>query len=352
MSRNKLVIILLSIIVISTILVFYFNRAGREESAQDKERVVIQAGWLLNGEFANVCSAIVNGYYDDVGLDVELRPGGPTGSSFIIATNTLAQDEGVDIAIDGDVVPLLRGITKENENEKLRAKIFATFWDDNPLGFIVRSDSGITSIKDFTKRKPDGSKYKIGVSADSVMPQAISAYLGVPEEKLEIVIVGYDATSFLAGQVDVLQAYWTTQAYEVEQAGIAYNFIPAKEIPGFSQPSMVALATDRTLHQKPEMLRKWLKATIEGSKFNLLDPKRSAEQILDERCGGKQFDVDQEEWLIKKSLILFDKNQIGAIDVNQISNFAQTYHQLGQIPFVPLTDSYIDQSIMNLIYRK
>src|SRR3989338_10474660 len=125
-------LILVIFIVAGTLLMLNNQKKSSSEMENKKlEKVVVQAGWLLNGEFANVCSAIVNGYYEQQGLDVELRPGGPVGASFILATNVLAQDPSVDIAIEGDLIPLVRGVTKLNPNEQIKAKAFAAFWEEN-----------------------------------------------------------------------------------------------------------------------------------------------------------------------------------------------------------------------------
>ncbi len=323
-----------------------------KKQVKQLEKLRVQAGWLLNGEFANICSAIVNGYYEDEGLNVELIPGGPAGASFIIATNAVAQDQNLDIAIDGDIIPLLRGVTKESEKEQLKMKAFAAFWNENPFGFIVRKDSGITSLKDFAlKRKSDGSKIKVGITADSVIQYAIADYAGVPVEDLDLTIVGYDASSLLAGQVDALAAFWTTQAYEVEKAGIDYTFLSASELPGFSQPSMVAIARDEILRNKTDQLTRWLKATIRGTEFVIQNPEKAAQQILDPRCGGPNFEVIQEKWLIEKSIPLFDEERIGWIYEDQIINFAQAYKNLNQIPRIPEESELLDYSILNRIYK-
>ena len=318
---------------------------------KELKRVKIQAGWLLNGEFANICASIVNGYYREEGLDVEMIPGGPSGASFTVATNAVAQDPDLTLGVDGDIIPLLRGVTKESENERLKVRAFAAFWNDNPYGFMVRKDSGISSIKDFAKRKPDGTKYKIGVTADSIIQYAISDYIGVPVSDLDIVIVGFDATPFLTGQVDALAGYWTTQAYEVEKAGIPYNFLSSSEIPGFKQPSMIAIATEKTLAEKQDILTSWLRATIKGTKFIEENPEIAGKYILDDRCGGSNFNLEQETWLIKKSLPLFDQNKIGWIYNEQIMNFANTYYKLKQIPSVPKENELVDYSILKNIYN-
>lgn len=351
--KNKplLLIVLIAIFLIGAGFILYKNTQA-EKKPKELQKVKVQAGWLLNGEFANVCSAIINGYYKGEGLDVSLVPGGPSGASFIIATNAVAQSKGLTIGIDGDVIPLIRGKAKENENDKIKVKAFASFWNDNPFGFIVREDSGIKDFKDFVKIKPDGTKYRIGVTADSVIQQAIAKYNNVPVEEINLTTVGFDANPFINNQVDAIGAYWTTQAYPVEKAGIKYNFISSSKLPGWTQPSMVAIAKESTIKENPEVLRKWLLATIKGTEFVKSNPEEAARQITDPRCGGKDFVVEQEEWLIKKSLPLLDKNKIGWIYGDQISNFTKSYFDLNQIEVLPKLDELVDYSILNSIYEQ
>ncbi|MFA5644230.1 MAG: ABC transporter substrate-binding protein [Patescibacteria group bacterium] len=356
--KNKKVIRLaffLTIILVILIVVSFIFKNKEKNNVEDEqlEKVRVQAGWILNAEFANICSAIKEGYYEEEGLDVELIPGGPTGASFVIATNALVQDKNIDIAIDGDIIPLLRGVTNEREEEKIRAKIFSVFWRENPFGFIVRKDSGINNFYDLVNnRKNDGSKYKIGVTADSVAQFAIANHVGVPVDDLNLSTVGFDASPFLLNQVDALASYWTTQAYEVEKAGIDYNFLSFGDIPGFSQPSMVAIARDETIREKPEMLEKWLRATIKGSKFSISNPEKAAEYVLSDVCGGKILDIDQELWMMKKSIPLFGDDNIGSVDIEQILNFSKAYYDLGQIPSIPSENDIIDLSVLNKINSK
>lgn len=343
-KRLSIVYFLLSILILNSC-----TNINNEKKTDNLEKVKVQAGWLLNGEFANVCSAITEGFYNNEGLDVELIPGGPSGAMNIIPSTIIAQDNSIIIGIENDLIPIVRGITKENESEKLKIKAFATFWKDNPYGFIVKKDSQIKSLKDFYQTKPDGNKIKIGVTAESVAPYAIAKMIGIPVEKLDISIVGYDATPFIAGQVDALAAYWTTQVYEVEKAGIKYNFLPASELEAFNQPSMVAIATHSTLKNNKPTLVKWLRATIKGSEFVINNPEKAAKNILDSRCGGKKFIYEQELWLIKKSIPLFDNVQIGNLDKKQISNFVNAYYQLEQIPYIPQYEEMVDTTILENI---
>ena len=115
MKNNKVIWVIFLIIAAGLTAIFYYvsnqEMEGLDKTGEPLTSLKVQAGWVLNGEFANVCSAIINGYYQEEGLAVELLPGGPTGASFIIATNAVAQNQDLEIAIDCDVVPMFRGIT-------------------------------------------------------------------------------------------------------------------------------------------------------------------------------------------------------------------------------------------------
>lgn len=354
MNKKNIVVlcVLLVVFLVSAFLVFRDNKNIKSSTiSAPLQKVRVQAGWLLNGEFANVCASIVNGYYNEEGLDVELVPGGPSGASFVIATNAVAMDDSLTLGIDGDLVPLLRGISNKDESKRLKVKAFASFWNENPYGFFVRTDSGINSIKDFSKTKADGSKYKIGVTSDSVIQYAIAKYIGIPVAQLDIIIVGFDSSPFLSKQVDVIAGFWTTQAYELEKAGVSYKFLPAGELPGFNQPSMIAVATEKTISEKKDVLVKWLRATNKGIEYLKSNPEKSGEDVLDKRCGGPSFNKEQEIWLVNKSLPLFDAKKSGWIYENQVTDFSKAYFALDQIPRAPSINEVVDYSILETLYK-
>lgn len=109
---------------------------------------------------------------------------------------------------------------------------------------------------------------------------------------------------------------------------------------------MVAIATDKTINEKQEQLERWVKATQEGITFVRSNPEEAANQILDSRCGGPSFTVEQEEWLIRKSLPLYEMQVTAQLDVNQITDFADAFKRADQIPFTPEQSTYLDTSIV------
>lgn len=345
MNKKLAFKIILGLVILASVFGFYkiINKNSNSQTTAARDRLRVQIGWIPNGEYAFICSSIINGYYAEKNLDVEIIPGGPSGANFIVATSTIAEDPNLDIGVESDMVPILRGVAKEKQEEKLKIKVLASFWNDVPLGFTVRKDSGMTSLKDLANPMKNGKMPRIGVTSDFVLQGALANYAGVNKDDLKFVTTGFDATPFLANQVDALAGYWTTQVYEVEKAGIAYNFLNISELPNFKQPSMIIVATDQKISKKRIQIERFLEATKKGTQFVIDNPEASGKQILDNRCGGNKLDEVQETWLIKKSLPLYKNDKgYGAMDVEKMTNFAKAFYNLKQIPFVPPASDYID----------
>src|ERR687889_1824080 len=64
-------------------------------AAQEKDKVVLQLKWVTQGQFAGYYVAKDKGFYDEVNLDVEIKPGGPD-----IAPPQVIAGGGADVIVD------------------------------------------------------------------------------------------------------------------------------------------------------------------------------------------------------------------------------------------------------------
>src|SRR5262249_348002 len=157
------------------------------------------------------------------GLDVTLKAGGPVAATFLNATNAVAANPDVDIAVDNDLVTLIEGKSRNPGSYKVRA--FATLWQQSPLGLIVREDRGVKTIIDLAKPNADGRKPVIGSTPGAPIFKALADYAGVNVADLNITTIGGDASPLIAGKIDALLGFANNQAVAVEKAGIAYRFL-------------------------------------------------------------------------------------------------------------------------------
>ena len=69
--------------------------AAAAGAAQAQDKVVLQLKWVTQGQFAGYYVAKDKGFYEEVGLDVEIKPGGPD-----IAPPQVIAGGGADVIID------------------------------------------------------------------------------------------------------------------------------------------------------------------------------------------------------------------------------------------------------------
>ena len=164
---------------------------GESEEAGELEPVTVQLKWVTQAQFAGYYAALEEGYYEDEGLDVTIRPGGPDivpeqvvlggqaefGLNWL--DNTLAtRDQG------GQIVNI--------------AQVFAR----SGMTEITWADSGLEEIGDLEGKKVGvwlgGNEHKLFA--------ALTKNDLDPEGDVEIVAQPFDMNLFLNREVDAAAA--------------------------------------------------------------------------------------------------------------------------------------------------
>ncbi len=324
-------------------------------SAQTLDQVVVQSGYIINGEIAAVTSAMVNGYYKDEGLSVTIRPAF-SGTTFLDATVVLSQDRSVDIAIANDIETLLhaKGGVSGVDPKSFRVKAFGSLWQDNPSAAIVRKTTGLSSLKDLKTKPKGGGKWTIGFGGGDWIIDAIAKYAGIGRNDLDVKIVGFDLSSLLSGQVDVYLGYWPVHAYLAEVAGIDYSILPLSEMPGYKNPSLVLLAREDTIRDRAGVLLRFVRATTKGAQFVISNPAAATSTVLNPSVGSSGLDPKQEAWLVNNSVPLYKParpdSPLLSIDLEMLQMHANWEYQYAQITRIPSIDELVDIALIKTLF--
>jgi NitT/TauT family transport system substrate-binding protein len=164
---------------------------GESEEAGELQPVTVQLKWVTQAQFAGYYAALEEGFYEDEGLDVTIRPGGPDivpeqvvlggqaefGLNWL--DNTLAtRDQG------GQIVNI--------------AQVFAR----SGMTEITWADSGLAEIGDL-----EGKKVGVWLGGNEHKLFAALTKNGLdPESDVEIVAQPFDMNLFLNREVDAAAA--------------------------------------------------------------------------------------------------------------------------------------------------
>lgn len=167
--------------------------SARTLAQSGTKTVTMQLGWLAGGNQIGEIAAQALGYFAEEGLNLVINPGGPNTDGIAIVASGQA-DIGQVSSSPSLMLAASQGIP---------IKAIAVCAQTHPYSFFSLPAKPIAKPADMVGKK-------IGIQGTG--RPLISALLkvnNIPEDKVEIVVIGSDMTPLLSGQVDAISG-WTT----------------------------------------------------------------------------------------------------------------------------------------------
>ncbi len=246
--------------------------------------VTFMAGFRpqANLPFVAAYVADANGYFEQEGLAVTIR-------------HSAGADEHIKLLLEGDVAfttgTAAQSLRQHAQGLPLRA--IALFGQRGDQGFVTRVGSGIRSPADFRGRTVG---FKAGVVPAELHALLASAGLSVEDVRLQA--VGFDPRVFIEGQVDVYPVFLNNEPDTIRRAGVEINVIDPHEF-GVPTLGVVYLAREQTVADDPELVERFLRATLRGAAWAREHPREAVEITLTFAEGAS---ADHQRFLLETDL--------------------------------------------------
>jgi NitT/TauT family transport system substrate-binding protein len=213
--------------------------------------ITLQADWYPEPEHGGFYTALVKGYYRDEGLDVKIQPGGPYVSVDQQVASGIAQfgmgtsDTTLEAIADGQPV----------------VAVAATMQHD-PQGIMVRKDSPIHSFSDL-----NGHSVAIKIGASTWFEYIVKRFQLNNVHEIPAMM---NVANFIADPQYIQQAFATSEPFFAHQAGVETRVLLASDA-GY-KPYRVMFTTRSYVQQHPDVVGKFVRASLKGWKDYLNDP--------------------------------------------------------------------------------
>jgi ABC-type nitrate/sulfonate/bicarbonate transport system substrate-binding protein len=216
--------------------------------------------WVKNVEFAGSYIADSKGYYKAQGFSsVSLIAGGA-------AATPMEADVATSKALVGVSSP---DITGAAILKGAPLKIIGAQYQKNPFAIMSMAKSPINTPQDMY-----GKKIGVQVSNTSVWSAFVKA-ANLDVSKIKVVSVQFDPTPLTQGTVDGWFSFITNEPNELESQGFKVStFLLADH--GYPLVSETYMATTSSISAKPEALKGFLMAELQGWKDNIASPQLGA----------------------------------------------------------------------------
>ena len=311
---------------------------GSTTASEDLTPVTVQLKWVTQAQFAGHYAALDQGYYEDEGLDVTIRPGGPDivpeqvvlggeaefGLNWL--DNTLAtRDQG------GEIVNIAQVFARSGMTE--------VTWKD-------------TGLDDITKL--EGKKVGVWLGGNEHKLFAALTKNGIdPQQDVEIVAQPFDMNLFLDRDVDAAAAMTyneLAQVLEVKnpETDELYtlddlNVLRMSDLGTGALEDGIFVREDWIADEaNQDIATRFLKATFKGWIFCRDNPDDCVDVVLD---NGPELGEGHQRWQMTEinDLIWPNSQKIGVMNPDDFTNTAQIALDYKIIKTAATDDAYMSE---------
>lgn len=237
-----------------------------EENGLEKVKLILD--WTPNTNHTGFYVAKELGYYEELGLDVEIIQPSEGSSLQLIAAGK------------GDfAVSYQEDLTyAKTSDEPLPVKAIAAIIQHNTSGFASPKEKNIETVKDFEGKVYGG----FGGPSERAILQAVMEKNGADFSKLTTVDVGSE--DFFIATKNNIDFEWTFEGWTNISAKLRnfdINYIPLRELDErLDYYTPIIAASEKILSEKADMVSKFMEATTKGYEYAISNPEESAKILV------------------------------------------------------------------------
>ncbi|MEO6744312.1 MAG: ABC transporter substrate-binding protein [Caldimonas sp.] len=226
--------------------------------AQAQDKLVVLTTWFAQAEHGGLYQAAATGIYKKHGLDVTVKSGGPqvNGVQLLLAGQA-------DFIMNYDFA-VLQGVEKGFP----LVTVAAPFQFDMQ-GIMAHDDvKGLADLKDKTI-------LVAGTGTTYWWPWFKQKY-GYTDAQMRPYT--FNLQPFFADKNIAQQAFPSSEPFQAQQAGVKANFFLFSDA-GYPPYTQAMTTTQKTVAERPEMVARFVKATLEGWKSYMENPQPAFDEI-------------------------------------------------------------------------
>jgi NitT/TauT family transport system substrate-binding protein len=237
---------------------------GRRSQAASLQTVNMQLGWISGGNQIGEVVAKRLGYFEEEKISFAIQAGGPNIDGVAIVASGRYEIGQVSSS------PSLMLAA----SQRIPVVCFAIGAQEHPYAYFSLPKAPIRTPQDMIGRR-------IGVQATGqILLTALLRKSGIPEGKVQKVIVGSDMTPLLTGQVDAITG-WSTNTTALKVLGSDVVVMRMWDH-GVKLYALPYYTTMDFLKAKPDVLAGFLRAAGRGWAYAKANPEKAVDLLIQE----------------------------------------------------------------------
>ncbi|MEM8868121.1 MAG: ABC transporter substrate-binding protein [Verrucomicrobiota bacterium] len=239
------------------VILLFAGCGGGDETETGLIPIKIQTDWYAQAEHGGFYQAMVEGYYEDVGLDVTIMQGGPNAMEVQKTASqqvqfTLGRSDTTMIYTARDI-PIV---------------MVAAFMQHDPQALLFHEESGIDSFEDL-----DGKT--VMIVPGSVFIDVLNSQFGI---NINVIPLDYGMSRFMNDKDFIQQCFITNEPYYAAREGANPKTLLLADT-GFD-PYRVIYTNSSFARKNPEVVKAFVAASIKGWASYMAGPREKANALI------------------------------------------------------------------------
>jgi PAS domain S-box-containing protein len=283
--------------------------------AKENKKIIVQLSWLNQFQFAGYFMAKELGYYNDIGIDVEIKE----------YTNSLNNVEEIEQGRAHFAIGR-SNILIDKANGKDVVALGAIF-QNSPLMLLVMKENNINTIDDLKNKK-------IMITSDAKNSASIMAMLnsrGINKKNIFMQKHSFNVDDLINGKTDAMGSYLSNEPIQLKDKNVEYKIFHPKSY-GFDFYDDILFTSSKFIKNNPKLTKDFYYATLKGWEYAYKNVIKTAELIY------KKYNTQNKSLihLIKEGEILkkisYQKNgEVGYLEKEKLQNIVDIYKTLGLV---------------------
>jgi NitT/TauT family transport system substrate-binding protein len=287
-------------------------------------------GYIPDIQFAPFYAAVEQGFYRDVGLDIQFDYSFETDGVALVASGELPF-----ALASGDQVLLARA-------QGLPVVYVAAWFQGYPVAVIAKTSQNIQKPQDLAGKK-------IGLpglfGASYVGLRALLAYVGLQESQVTLDSIGYNQVQALAtDQEQAVVGYTNNEPIQLRAQGYDVSVLPVSDYVQLASNGLIT--NEQTIANNPELVQNMVNATLRGIRYASTYPEDAYNISLKYVENLDKADANVQRQILDVSIQLWQADTLGESNPTAWENMQNVLLDMGLLTqSLDLSKAYTNEFI-------
>jgi NitT/TauT family transport system substrate-binding protein len=301
-----------------------------QDSPAELVHIRLPMGYIPNVQYAPFYAGMEEGFFAEVGLEIEFDYSYETDGVALVGANELQFS-----LVSGEQVPIARA-------EGLPIVYVMAWYGQYPVAAVAKSDQNLETPQDLAGKR-------IGLpglfGANYVGLRALMGFAGLEEKDLTLESVGFNQVEVLAADTsEVIVGYIANEPVQLAAQGYDLDILLVSDYLDLVSNGLIT--NQATLEENPDLVRRMVTATMKSIQFAVENPEEAYQHCFKYVEGLEDADQEVQKEVLEASLALYQTDPYGYSNPEAWENMQRVLIDMDLLKIeIDLSEAYTNEFI-------